>query len=483
MEPGCTASVTALGDVSIAVGSGAFRPVGPELDPVQLSIFSHRFMSIAGERGGLERPPMGQDGPRGPRENSLLFSRAEQMGRVLQRTAISTNIKERLDFSCALFGPDGGLVSNAPHIPVHLGAMQETVQFQVGTARKPPLGGWGGCGVRGASSSEGLHPDLHGDLQLLGRISSHPPFSLRPLQIQHLGPDLRKGDVILSNHPCAGGSHLPDLTVITPVSAPPCFQRGKGAAGDAELSLRWAPGFSCRRGEFGGVVGPGGGLAPGLQPPCLLPCPLVEWLLLIPGFLGEGAQANLLCGQPGSPCRYWGDHPGLHAPPLPLPPGGGGHLHLLQAGEGGHLPRGRLVFGEGRRRGLWFSRWGGCAYHSKCHCGASSLAAVTTALLAPGQLPGSSGTRSLHDNLSDLRAQVAANQRGIQLVNELIGQYGLGVVQAYMGHIQVRKGLATPGLTLGLASRSEAFKDPVEGLPHDIARGEPRGSWRPPFNS
>ena len=49
------------------------------------------------------------------------MSIAEQMGRVLQRTAISTNIKERLDFSCALFGPDGGLVSNAPHIPVHLG--------------------------------------------------------------------------------------------------------------------------------------------------------------------------------------------------------------------------------------------------------------------------------------------------------------------------------------------------------------------------
>lgn len=52
---------------------------------------------------------------------------------MLQRTSISTNIKERLDFSCALFGPDGGLVSNAPHIPVHLGAMQETVQYQVST--------------------------------------------------------------------------------------------------------------------------------------------------------------------------------------------------------------------------------------------------------------------------------------------------------------------------------------------------------------
>jgi 5-oxoprolinase (ATP-hydrolysing) len=56
---------------------------------------------------------------------------AEQMGRVLQRTSISVNIKERLDFSCALFGPDGSLVANAPHLPVHLGAMSEAVRFQV----------------------------------------------------------------------------------------------------------------------------------------------------------------------------------------------------------------------------------------------------------------------------------------------------------------------------------------------------------------
>jgi len=87
------------------------------------------------------------------------------LARVLQRTAISTNIKERLDFSCAIFGPDGGLVSNAPHIPVHLGAMQETVQYQIKAYE--------------------------------GKFSP--------------------GDVILSNHPSAGGSHLPDLTVITPV--------------------------------------------------------------------------------------------------------------------------------------------------------------------------------------------------------------------------------------------------------------------------
>lgn len=138
IEPNCRAEVTERGDLVIHVdlADGTGKVVGASLDAIQLSIFSHRFMSIA-----------------------------EQMGRILQRTSISTNIKERLDFSCALFGPDGGLVSNAPHIPVHLGAMQETVQYQ--------------------------------------------------LKIR--GDKLRSGDVLLSNHPQAGGSHLPDMTVITPV--------------------------------------------------------------------------------------------------------------------------------------------------------------------------------------------------------------------------------------------------------------------------
>jgi 5-oxoprolinase (ATP-hydrolysing) len=112
-----------------------------KLNRIQLSIFSHRFMSIA-----------------------------EQMGRILQRTSISTNIKERLDFSCAMFDYNGGLVANAPHIPVHLGAMQEAVKYQI---------------------------KFHDE--------NNDP--------------LLKGDVILVNHPACGGSHLPDLTVITPV----CF--------------------------------------------------------------------------------------------------------------------------------------------------------------------------------------------------------------------------------------------------------------------
>ena len=108
LEIGCDAIVTADGDLDITVA--ATETVDEEdehgeivikEDPVKLSIFSHRFMGIA-----------------------------EQCGRTLQRTAISVNMKERLDFSCALFTADGGLVANAPHIPVHLGAMQSAVKFQ-----------------------------------------------------------------------------------------------------------------------------------------------------------------------------------------------------------------------------------------------------------------------------------------------------------------------------------------------------------------
>ena len=73
--------------------------------------------------------------PTGARRARRFMGIAEQMGRVLQRTSISVNIKERLDFSCALFGPDGALVANAPHLPVHLGAMSEAVRYQA----RPPL--------------------------------------------------------------------------------------------------------------------------------------------------------------------------------------------------------------------------------------------------------------------------------------------------------------------------------------------------------
>ena len=106
------------------------------IDPIQLSIFGHRFMDIA-----------------------------DQMGRTLQRTSVSVNIKERLDFSCAVFDADGGLVANAPHMPVHLGSMEFAVKWQAA----------------------------------------------------HWNGRLVSGDVLLSNHPVAGGVHLPDFTIIMPI--------------------------------------------------------------------------------------------------------------------------------------------------------------------------------------------------------------------------------------------------------------------------
>jgi 5-oxoprolinase (ATP-hydrolysing) len=122
VEPGCAARITRQGNIRIAIGAAAAAAADATgaataaavVDPVQLAIFAHRFMGIA-----------------------------EQMGRTLQRTSVSVNIKERLDFSCALFGPDGGLVANAPHLPVHLGAMQEAVRFQLSywcAALHAPLG-------------------------------------------------------------------------------------------------------------------------------------------------------------------------------------------------------------------------------------------------------------------------------------------------------------------------------------------------------
>jgi 5-oxoprolinase (ATP-hydrolysing) len=126
-----------------------------ESDPVRLEVLGNRFMSIA-----------------------------EQMGAVLRNTSVSTNIKERLDYSCAVFDRDGGLVANAPHIPVHLGAMADTV-----------------AAIR----------------------NQFEPFA--------------DGDVLVTNDPFAGGSHLPDVTVVTPVflptaSAPSFFVASRGHHAD-----------------------------------------------------------------------------------------------------------------------------------------------------------------------------------------------------------------------------------------------------------
>jgi 5-oxoprolinase (ATP-hydrolysing) len=125
--------------------------------------------------------------------NNLYMSIAEEMGTVLRKTALSPNIRERLDFSCAVFDRAGGLVANAPHIPVHLGAMSESVQ---------------------------------------GVLTLHP----------HPEP----GDVFITNDPALGGSHLPDITVVSPVFI------------DGELAF-----FTASRGHHADV----GGITPGSMPP------------------------------------------------------------------------------------------------------------------------------------------------------------------------------------------------------------------------
>ena len=152
---------------------------------------------VARDLGGSRAPPVPADA-RDPVLREVLAQRitaiAQQMGVVLQRTALSTNIRERLDFSCAVFDARGDLVTNAPYIPVHLGAMPESIR---------------------------------------GVLAAHP----RP----------PPGAVYVTNDPAAGGSHLPDITVISPVH-------------DEAGALRF---FVASRGHHADV----GGVAPGSMPP------------------------------------------------------------------------------------------------------------------------------------------------------------------------------------------------------------------------
>ncbi|CAG8455331.1 18663_t:CDS:10 [Rhizophagus irregularis] len=268
VTPGCNALVTSS-YIMITVGSDVKSKVTTELDPIQLAIFGHRFMSIA-----------------------------EQMGNTLQKTSISTNIKERLDFSCALFGADG-----APHIPVHLGSLSHAVKYQM---------------------------DYYKD-------------------------KLEDGDVILTNHPQAGGSHLPDITVITPV-----FNEGKIVF------------FVASRGHHADI----GGILPGSMPP--------------------------------------------------------NSKELYQ--EGAAVKSFKLV-SKGR-----FDNDG----------------IVDILLNQPAKYPGCSGTRCLRDNISDLKAQVAANHKGIKLVKALIQEYGLDVVQAYMMHIRYNAELSVRELLKDVSSRMDS---------------------------
>lgn len=136
VEPGWSLTVDGGGNLHLSVESArSDRGASEEVDPVTLEVFNNLFMSIA-----------------------------EQMGIVLRNTAQSVNVKERLDFSCAVFDPEGNLVANAPHVPVHLGSMDETVKTVI-------------------ASGQAIDP----------------------------------GDAFVQNNPHKGGSHLPDITVVTPV--------------------------------------------------------------------------------------------------------------------------------------------------------------------------------------------------------------------------------------------------------------------------
>jgi 5-oxoprolinase (ATP-hydrolysing) len=252
VEPGWRAELTGRGDLLLArVGARPGRAAaGTAVDPVMLEIFNNLFMSVA-----------------------------EQMGVRLQATAHSVNVKERLDFSCALFDADGGLIANAPHMPVHLGSMGESIKI----------------------------------------IASRNAGRMRP------------GDVYVLNDPYHGGTHLPDVTVVTPVF---------GRVGDRILF------YVASRGHHAEI----GGITPGSMP-----------------------------------------------------------AFSTRIEEEGVLIDNWLLVRDGELR-----------------------QAATLDLLRSAAYP----SRNAEVNMADLRAQIAANEKGVAELGRMTGQFGLDVVHAYMRHVQ-----------------------------------------------
>lgn len=246
--------------------------VGTRVDPVMLEVFNNLFMSIA-----------------------------EQMGVRLENTAHSVNIKERLDFSCALFDAEGGLVANAPHIPVHLGSMGESIK------------------------------------EVLRRNEG----SLRP------------GDVYAVNDPYHGGTHLPDVTVVTPVFDEPTD--GK------EERLRFLVASRGHHAEIGGIT-------------------------------------------PGSMPAF-----------------------------------SRTVHEEGVLFDNWLLVRDGTLREAE-----------TRELLTTAAYP----SRDPATNLADLRAQIAANEKGIEELRRMTHQFGQDVVEAYMGHVQDNAEESVRRLVAGLRDGS-----------------------------
>ena len=252
VEPGWRASLTAFDHLVLErIAPRAIQfAAGTTVDPVLLEVFNNLFMNIA-----------------------------EQMGLQLQNTAYSVNIKERLDFSCALFDAEGNLIANAPHMPVHLGSMGESIKTV----------------------------------------------------IRENAGQMQPGDVFVLNDPYHGGTHLPDVTVITPVylddGEQPIFYVGS-------------------RGHHADI----GGISPGSMPP--FSTRIEE----------EGVQID--------------------------------NVKLV---DRGHLREKEML-----------------------------------ELLASGEYP----SRNPQQNMADLKAQIAANEKGVQELRKMVDQFGLDVVQAYMKHVQ-----------------------------------------------
>jgi len=268
VEPGWEAALTALDH--LVLERRARRVVqfaaGTTVDPVLLEVFNNLFMNIA-----------------------------EQMGLQLQNTAYSVNIKERLDFSCALFDAEGNLIANAPHMPVHLGSMGESIKTVV------------------RANAATMQP----------------------------------GDVYVLNDPYHGGTHLPDVTVITPVYL---NAQTVGAATEGDAPRR-----------------------------------------------GDGVRATFYVGSRGHHADIGGTTPGS------MPP-----FSTRIEEEGVQIDNFKLV-----DRGVLRE-------------------AQMLALLHSGEYP----SRNPQQNMADLKAQIAANEKGVQELRKMVEHFGLDVVQAYMRHVQ-----------------------------------------------
>ncbi|MEX2036021.1 MAG: hydantoinase/oxoprolinase family protein, partial [Xanthobacteraceae bacterium] len=288
LEDGWRAAVTARNHLVLerVVKLARTRPIGTKADPIMLEVFNNLFMSIA-----------------------------EQMGVSLQNTAYSVNIKERLDFSCAVFSADGSLVANAPHMPVHLGSMDRAVETIIRENK--------------------------------GRI--------------------RPGDSYLINAPYNGGTHIPDLTVCTPL-----FDRSSPSLPSPALA-------AAKPKHRFGEAGSGGGIRRGQR--------------------RAKKSPRIL---------FWVASRGHHADIGGIAPGSMSPLATSIEEEGIYIDNFKLV-DRGRFR-------------------EQALMDLLTQAKYPARNP--------IQNVNDLKAQIAANEKGVHELHKMVAQFGLNVVHAYMRHVQ-----------------------------------------------